>query len=148
MLTIFDPTVRSALLARVDQLTPDARPRWGKMNVGQMVSHLDASLRMAAGELVCKPRGGPLSFPMLRWLIIYKLPFPKGAPTAPELLAATPAADIAEDRAALRARMEQIAAKGPNGDFPRHPAFGVMPGEMWGVLIHRHVDHHLKQFGV
>jgi len=32
-------------------------------------------------------------------------------------------------------------------DAPDHPAFGRMNSRDWGTLVHRHVDHHLRQFG-
>lgn len=148
MPTLFDPGTRASLLARVDRLTPESRPAWGRMNVGEMVCHLNRSLRMATGELACKPKGGPLSFPPLRWLIIYKLPFPKGAPTAPELLSGTPAEALDEDLVQLRGLVEQVAAMGPEADFAEHPVFGKFAGRHWGVLMHKHIDHHLRQFGV
>ena len=147
MPTIFDAADRAAILSRLDGVTPGARPAWGRMDAGQMVAHLNESLRMAVGELACALRGGPLSFPPLRWLIINVLPFPKGVPTAPELLAGTPSPALDEDLQRLRERIERVAAQGPQRRFPRHPAFGFMPGRQWGVLIYRHVDHHLRQFG-
>jgi len=148
MPTLFDPAARAALLARIDRLTPESRPAWGRLDVRGVVCHLSQSLRLATGELVCKPRGGPLSFPPLRWLVIHKLPFPKGVPTAPEMLSFTPADSLDEDRAVLRELIERVGGMGPERDYPPHPAFGKLRGADWGVLIHRHVDHHLRQFGV
>jgi Ca2+-binding EF-hand superfamily protein len=29
-----------------------------------------------------------------------------------------------------------------------HPAFGSFTKEQWGQLQYKHLDHHLKQFGV
>jgi hypothetical protein len=148
MPTVFEPATRAALLERVGKLSPESRPLWGKMSVGQMITHLNQSLMMATGELPCAPKGGPLSFPPLRWLIIHALPFPKGAPTAPELLAGTPAPELEQDRARLEALLGQITAMGPDADYPHHPAFGKFHGRDWGVLMHKHIDHHLRQFGV
>jgi hypothetical protein len=40
-------------------------------------------------------------------------------------------------------------ATGPRArTWPEHPAFGRLSASQWGVLAHRHVDHHLRQFGV
>lgn len=148
MPTVFDPAARAALAERIDRLGADSRARWGRMSAGQVVVHLSQSLRMATGELVCRPRGGPLSFPPLRWLIINVLPFPKGVPTAPELLEGTPAEALEEDRRTLRGLLDEVASRGPGAAFPAHPAFGTMSGQQWGILIYRHFDHHLRQFGV
>jgi hypothetical protein len=148
MPTLFDDAARAGLMQRFDRLTANARPAWGRMSVGEMVCHLGESMKMATGELVCAPKGGPLSFPPLRWLIIHALPFPKGAPTAPELLSGTPSPSFEEDRARFRDLVGQVVAKGANATYPRHPAFGHFSGRDWGVLMHKHIDHHLRQFGV
>jgi hypothetical protein len=29
-----------------------------------------------------------------------------------------------------------------------HPVFGTLSGKAWGALGWRHLDHHLRQFGV
>jgi hypothetical protein len=148
MPTVFDTASRNALVSRIDRLTADSRPAWGRMNVGQVVCHLSQSLRLATGELVCKPRGGLLSWTPLARLVIHKLPFPKGAPTAPELLDTVPAATLEEDRVVLRELLERVGRIGPDAEYPAHPAFGTLRGLDWGVLIYRHFDHHLRQFGV
>lgn len=145
--TIFVDADRAALLDRVGQLSATAPARWGKFTAPKMVSHLIAAVRMALGELPCVPKGNILRFPPLRYLVIYVMPWPKGTPTAPEMLARVPEswdADIAE----LRAAVERAAANGRQGKWAVHPAFGALSADHWGALIHRHMDHHLTQFGV
>jgi hypothetical protein len=129
----------------MESIDPGRRPLWGKMNSGQMLAHLNASLAMACGELDAKPKQTPLSNPLVRWLVIHVLPWPKGTPTAPELLA-TPPGEWAADLVQFRQLLERAGAQSPDVDWPRHPAFGKMKGKLWGALIHRHVDHHLRQF--
>jgi hypothetical protein len=29
-----------------------------------------------------------------------------------------------------------------------HPFFGPLKAEQWAILMYKHVDHHLRQFGV
>ena len=144
--TVFDREARAELVRRLETVTPDRRPLWGKMNAGQMLAHLDASLAMATGELKVAPKKSPLTNPLLRWLVIYKLKWPQGTPTAPELIA-TPPAEWAADLARFRDLLERVGNQPPEGEWPRHPAFGQMKGTHWGALVHKHVDHHLRQFG-
>ncbi|HEV3050633.1 MAG TPA: DUF1569 domain-containing protein [Longimicrobium sp.] len=146
MPTLFDDAARAGIHARIDRLTADRRPLWGKMNVGQMIVHLTAQLRTGLGELACAPKKTPLDNWLMRRLLIYVLPWPKGTPTAPELLA-QPSTTWEQDLAALRAAMDRFAARGPGGVWAVHPAFGRLTGRMWGVLAWRHLDHHLRQFG-
>jgi Protein of unknown function (DUF1569) len=147
MPTLFDPAARAGIRARVDRLTPESPRQWGKMSIGEMVVHVSRQLRLALGELPCEPRKTPFRNPLLKRLIIYLLPWPKGTPTAPELLQGVPGT-WNEDVDALRTLIDRFGARGPAGEFPEHPAFGRLNGRMWGVLGWRHLDHHLRQFGV
>ena len=63
-------------------------------------------------------------------------------------LLSTAAGEWDADVAALHTLMDRFAERGPAGPFTEHPAFGQLNGRMWGVLTWRHLDHHLRQFGV
>ncbi len=133
---------------RVAHLRAEQKPAWGAMNAPQMVCHLADSLKMALGELPCASRWLPIRYTPLKQFIIYVAPFPKSAPTAPELLARPPqtwSADVAD----LQALVDRFAAEGrdPQRAWPDHPAFGHLSRRAWGVLVYRHMDHHLRQFG-
>lgn len=145
--TLFDPFARRALLARLQSLDATAPARWGTLTAPRMVSHLIEGARMALGDLPVPPRQTFLSNRVMRYLIIHVFPFPKGAPTAPQLLSRAPD-DWASDKAALAALMERAAAQSAGGTWQAHPAFGVLAARDWGVLLHKHTDHHLTQFGV
>ena len=148
MKTFWDVAAREEFCRRVDRLTPAASAQWGKFNSTEMLAHLNDAMRMALGDLHVKSKKMPLRYPPLKQLIIYALPFPKGAPTAPELLARCSGAQFAEERAAFHALADRLAAKSPREAWPEHPAFGRLTHQAWGVLSFRHTDHHLKQFGV
>ncbi|HEX2834139.1 MAG TPA: DUF1569 domain-containing protein [Thermoanaerobaculia bacterium] len=145
MKSFFDVDVRAALLERVQKITPDSRATWGKMNAEQMLTHLVQAMRMAIGELACEPKKLPIRFPPLRELIVYVLPWPKGSPTAPELIPSN--SESIDDSKRELARLADAFA-GYKGAWPEHPAFGRLSRGAWGVLVRRHIDHHLRQFGV
>jgi Protein of unknown function (DUF1569) len=146
MRTVFDAAVRDELRMRIERVTAQTHPHWGKMNAPQMLAHLNAALAMGLGELKVAPKRSPLANPLGRWLAIYALPFPKGAPTAPELQ--VPASgDWERELARFRDLLERTGAGSPTGTWPRHPVFGAMSGKQWGDLTFRHIDHHLRQFG-
>ena len=86
MKSVWNESDYRELCSRIDRLQSDARARWGKFTAPQMVCHLADALRMAHGTFPVKPRNLPLRYPGIKQLVIYQLPFPKGAPTAPELL--------------------------------------------------------------
>jgi hypothetical protein len=146
MKSLWNEADRKATLARIDRVADGAPPRWGKMTADRMLSHLAASIRMANGELPAKSKRLPIRYFPLKQLIIFWLPFPKGAPTAPELLL-DPEAPVSTLKPELKAQIERFATR-TSTTFPEHPAFGILTRRAWGVLTYRHVDHHLRQFGV
>ena len=113
-----------------------------------MLAHLNDAMRMATGELPVAPKNLPLRYFPLKQLVVYVLPFPKSAPTAPELLARCTGAQFEEEKAEFRKIVDRLASKPATDVWPEHPAFGPMTYRAWGVLKYRHADHHLKQFGV
>lgn len=145
--SIFQAASRAELQQRLAHLAPDRAPLWGKMNAPKMVVHLSDALKMALGELPVKQKKLPLRFPVIKHLAIYVLPWPKGTPTAPELLARAPEAWNGEI-VTLSALLEKFSTRSANDSWPRHPAFGKMSGRLWGALVYRHCDHHFTQFGI
>jgi hypothetical protein len=147
MKTFWNEGDRRELRDRLARLSPESRAQWGRMDAPRMVVHLCDGFRMASGELVCASKNLPIRFTPIKQLFIYVLPFPKSAPTAPELLARQPGA-WSTDVQYLCTAMDRVVSCGPTGCAAEHPAFGKMTGKGWGVLAYSHMDHHLKQFGV
>jgi hypothetical protein len=138
---------RRELQQRVAALRPESRAKWGSMTAPQMVAHLADSLRMALGDLPVAARKSPIRYTPLKQLVIYWLPFPKGVPTAVELITRAPATwQVEIDE--LNSLLEQFARRDRADQWPDHPVFGRMHANSWGVLVFRHMDHHLRQFGV
>ena len=147
MKTAFNSEDRSSLIARVDRVAAGAKPLWGKMNAEQMLSHLVESMRMALGEISPKSKKLPIRYFPLKQLIVYWLPFPKGAPTAPELLPKV-SGPLDQQKGELARLLRLVAERASQTQWPEHPAFGKLTTQGWGVLTYRHCDHHLRQFGV
>jgi hypothetical protein len=123
------------------------RRRWGSMGLADMLQHLRLSARMALGELPV-PSANKRAFQVfpLKHLILYVLPFPKGALTAPELKPSV-AGSLEEERAALLELLQRIGTGPGEGAGPAHPLFGPLTWREWGVATYKHSDHHLRQFG-
>lgn len=145
--SLWNAEARQELLDRLARLKPDARQLWGGMNAPQMLAHLVDWMQMAKGELRTKEKRLPLRYPMVKQLVIYWLPFPRGVPTAPELIGRE-ASDWAGEYAAVCRHVESFEKLDQKSGWPVHPAFGKLTPRAWGVLGYRHIDHHLRQFGV
>jgi hypothetical protein len=146
MKTLWEQDARLELLRRIDAVDAGAKPLWGRMTAGRMLRHLAQSLAMATGELPAKSKKLPIRYWPLKQLIIYVFPFPKGSPTAPELLEGDEAPEQA--RAELRSAVERFTTLRDTASWPEHPAFGKLSTKAWGALTYKHIDHHLRQFGV
>ena len=146
MKSIWQDEDRREITDRVGRVAWDRRAEWGKFTAPRMVCHLADSLKMAMGDLKVASKRLPIRYPPLKQLVIYVAPFPKGAPTAPELLAREPA-EWTSDIADLQGLLARAGSARTTDTWPEHPAFGALSTRAWGVLIYRHMDHHLKQFG-
>lgn len=147
MPTLFEPRHRASILDRLSRLTPDSRPLWGGFTPNAMVCHVTTGVGQGLGEVDLGPPRGPLTRWPLNWLLVHVIPFPKNAPAAPEMLAQAPTSFEA-DVATLRGMIERFAAKGPAGEWPASRVFGRISGRSLGVLQYKHLDHHLRQFGL
>lgn len=145
--TLWNSDARKELMARVERLDSSATARWGRMNASQMLAHLTNWMKMATGELSTRPKNVPLRFTPVKQLAIYVLPFPKGVPTAVELITREPE-EWSTERSVLLRYLDEFESMHRGKPFPAHPAFGYLTPEAWGVLGYRHTDHHLRQFGV
>ncbi len=144
--SLLDPDVEREMLSRLDRLAPTAKGHWGRMAVTQMLRHVAGGLRMATGDLAIPRRPGPLRLFPIKQLVIFVLPFPHNAPTSPALIFKEEF-DFDVERAAVRDLLSSFA-KRDILSWPEHPAFGPLNREQWGVMAWKHVDHHLRQFGV
>ncbi|HEX9892785.1 MAG TPA: hypothetical protein VGA78_02630 [Gemmatimonadales bacterium] len=144
-----DPEGRRSILDRLAALTPEHPRTWGRMEPAQLLPHLAGGLRMALGER--KAEGSPsgwLPAPVWRYLAIHVLPWPEGKIQSPPGAFNTPSLGWQRDREVVVELIERFAATPPEKLGGAHPTFGRMRALDWDVLQYRHLDHHLRQFGV
>ena len=145
--SILNDNDRRAIVNRMNSLTASSTRRWGQLDITGMLQHLQLAARMTLGELeVPSVNKKPFQMFPLKHLVLYVLPFPKGAPTAP-LLKPVDVTTFDEERTALLELLERIGTGPREGTGPAHPLFGTLSWQEWGVVTYKHADHHLKQFG-
>lgn len=150
-MNLFNETRRALIVSRINCLTPESRGAWGKMSVGEMLCHCADGIKMSTGELAVADKSNFFLRTIVKPLIVYALPMPKGAPTADEInptIKGTKPEDFENDRRALLEHLEKLCALPETHSWAKHPAFGKMSYKQWGLLGHKHLDHHLKQFRV
>ena len=143
-----DKKTRTLLKQRIALLSENHESKWGKMNCAQAIVHMAGQLKIALGDLQLKPVPGIGRYFPFRPIIINWMPWPKGLPTAKELeLPKTN--NWVDDVKLLEQLMDRFAEPAnSNSTFEPHPFFGTLTHTSWGILAARHINHHLKQFGV
>lgn len=151
MNNLLNASDREAIIARLENLDENRRPGWGKMNVQQVVPHLTDPLRAAIGDRQVPMMPGIFSKFPVNQIVVWWMPWPKAAPTSPEFLpgtGGTAAAEFLQDKQTLLLTIHRFANHASEGRFSPSPVFGRLSNRAWGRLMWRHLDHHLRQFGV
>lgn len=140
---------RLSIKTRLLALQPEQQPKWGSLNTAKLMAHLIDSFAMVFSEKDNITPGGVFFATTLgQWLIIRSpVPWPKGVQVPPEFFATDPV-DFAADRQRVLAYLDRFAQPPQRFQWAPSPEFGVLTWRQHGYLQYRHVQHHLKQFGV
>jgi hypothetical protein len=151
MKNMFDLEVANEIQTRLAGLSPQSERQWGTMTVGQMLIHCNRGMRWPVGDQV--PDRVPLPARMLGRLIKPMVlrgdqPFRRNSPTAKSLVVIDEGV-FEEERERLSGLVERFASGGAaKCTREPHSFFGKMTPEEWAILTYKHLDHHLRQFGV
>ena len=149
MKNFFESSDRRELLDRLGKLRPDAARLWGKMDPAQMCAHCALALEVAAGDVPKKQAFiGKVLAPFVKNKLVHgTAPLSKNSPTDPTFVVSDPR-DFQKEKARLVAVTGRFGDAGVRAADGRvHSFFGKMTGDEWGVLMYKHLDHHLRQFG-
>lgn len=150
MLTLFDSKTAEAFIKRIHVLSEQTQPQWGKMNVAQMLTHCQVPLQMASGEK--KANGNAL----IRFLfsksakkqLLEDPEFKRNLPTLTEAKISSQR-EFEKEKNKLILQIKKFSDGGPVALTKEgHPFFGEMSVSDWDTLQIKHLDHHLRQFGV
>ena len=146
--------LRTRLVRYMQQLDPAALPRWGKMNVQQMIEHYAGdAVRNASGRLkIDKVITSPEKLGAMREFMMSDKPFKEN--TKNPLMGEEPLLlRFNTVQAAIGALQQELIfffeafAKDPQL-ITRNPFFGDLNFEQNVQLLYKHALHHLRQFGV
>ncbi len=150
MRNLFEPAAVKEVKERVALLRPDSAGLWGKMNAAQAMAHCSVGVECALGDML-PPR--ELVGRIIGRIIKPKVlggdePLRRNSPTMKSLVVADER-DLEIERHRLCGLIDRFAAGGPAGCTSHpHAFFGPLTPEEWATLMYKHLDHHLRQFGV
>jgi hypothetical protein len=150
MKNLFEAGTAKEIKERIGRLCPASQRQWGKMTAPQAMAHCSVVMEWAVGDTV-EPRMflGRILGPIAKSQVLKdEKPMGRNAPTAKSLVV-NDDRDLGRECQRLSALVERFCAGGPQGctKYP-HTFFGRMTPEEWAALTYKHVDHHLRQFGV
>jgi len=149
MPSLFNPQDNQQLIERLKSLKPEAQAEWGKMNVSQMLAHVQEPLKMALGDLVLKRSLVSVLFgKSIKNKLLREEQFARNYPTAKQFRM-TDLRHFEKERENLIPIIQKFVTAGSAGitDKP-HPFFGKMSPAEWDTIQWKHIDHHFRQFGV
>lgn len=144
---LFEPAVKQDIVARIHKLTPQSRSRWGRMNVAQMLAHCQKPIEVALG--IHKPEGNWIlnTFgPLLKSFLYNGKPYRRGLPTDPSFIMTGSEKDFHNEKQKLLDLIQRLNETSLTDK--KHPVFGRLTKEQWSKATWKHLDHHLRQFGV
>jgi len=150
MKNLFEAARVEEVKQRIAQLKPDSARQWGKMNPAQALEHCSRGMEMALGDKT-PPRmlvGRILGRVVKSKVMANDGPLRRNSPTMKELVVQEEK-DLGTERTRLCGLIDRFAAAGPAGCTTHpHAFFGRLKPEEWAILMYKHLDHHLRQFGV
>jgi hypothetical protein len=146
---LFDAAMVEDVKQRLGHLRPESERRWGTMTAAQAVAHCAAGVELALGDR--KPPRlwlgrimGPIVKPMA---LGNDAPMRRNSPTVQGLVVADER-DLGTERTRLCGLIDRFTAAGPAGCTTHsHSFFGRLAPQEWAILMYKHLDHHLRQFG-
>ena len=148
--SLFDQPVYDEILARVGALTPETQPKWGKMNVAQMMDHMAEVQDVSNGtrQLEKTPFIVRLFKGMIRKGVVNNKPYKHNNPTHPQYRV-TDSREFEQAKTRLLESLSFFNSKSPDEMANvKHALFGTMTLQEKGWSCYKHLDHHLTQFGV
>jgi len=143
---LHDPKILASVESRLGRLQPDSMPVWGRMTPDQMLWHMNQALGCSLGYVQPPQDKSPIPRPLFRFLVL-NLPWPRNTPTNKDWVARE-RHDFNTELARCQKLVAEFAARPLNQPPSPHPMFGQMSGREQSRLHAKHLDHHLKQFGV
>ncbi len=150
LLNTFDPKTSEETFKRLENLNYTSKSQWGKMNVAQMLAHLNVTYDLAYDKIQ-----SPANFftkillkVLVKPIVVSDKPYKKNSHTAPVFII-TNERDFEKEKSIFIDNVKKTEADGVaffEGKISS--SFGPMTAKEWSTQFYKHIDHHFTQFGV
>lgn len=151
MVNLFSQEEAQNLVNRINILKLNTLSLWGKMNSSQMLAHCNVAYQYVfEPERFEKPNFIKRLFlkTIIKKFVLSEKPYPKNSRTAPEFIISD-YRDFENEKQSLIDNILKVQKLGDSFFEQRENlSFGKLSSKEWNILFAKHLDHHLKQFGV
>jgi hypothetical protein len=144
---LYDSSVKQEIIDRIHKLTAQTQRQWGKMDVAQMLAHVQEPIHVALGKRELKGHWLlKLIGPLFKSKLYNSQPYKQGLPTDRSYIMTGTIKEFEKEKQQLLELIHNFHES--NVIDARHPVFGKFTKDQWGLATWKHLDHHLRQFGV
>jgi hypothetical protein len=147
---IFTAPVATEIIGRINRLSANTQPNWGKMSVAQMLAHCCVTYEMVYETKHAKPNFliGFILKTFVKGFVTNEKPYPKNSATAEQFIIKETKSFEAE-KVRLIGFIQKTQFLGENHfDGKASHSFGNLNKTEWNNMFYKHLNHHLTQFGV
>ena len=143
------PEAAESIIGRVRELKAENKARWGKMTPTEMLLHANLCNEEIFAGLKPTKRTTVKQY-LLRVLALYIAPnFKKNV--RGDIKKETVGTITEKGFEEQKSKFVELIGRFPEHSgplTPPHVAFGNISTTEWGIAAYKHMDHHLRQFGV
>jgi hypothetical protein len=150
MKSLFYTEAYNEVKNRIKTISEDSTPVWGKMNAGQMFKHCQTPFDIIDGTIEFNVKIGfikKLIFSMMKSMM-YNDKLWKQSVQTPREFVIDYEVDTSTEREKLLIKVDHFHNRKDQEIWNPHPIFGKFKKDQWGKMNYKHLDHHLRQFGV
>jgi Protein of unknown function (DUF1569) len=147
---IFTESVAAEIIGRINRLTAETQPNWGKMSVAQMLAHCCVTYEMVFEDKHPKPNFliGFILKTFIKGKVVNEEGYPQNGSTAPQFVIKE-TKNFDAEKARLIGFIQKTQQLGENHfDGKASHSFGNLNKTEWNNMFYKHLNHHLTQFGV
>ncbi len=150
MKNLFKEEAVAEIISRINNLTKDTQPSWGKMSVAQMLAHCCVTYEMVYADQHKRPNALTMFIlkTFVKKIVVSEKPYAKNGRTAPQFLITDERVFENEKKRLIDFinKTQQLGETSFEGKESH--SFGKMTAQEWNNSFYKHLDHHLRQFGV
>lgn len=147
---IFEISNVQQIIERIQGLSKDSKALWGRMNAAQMLAHCNVTYDMVYNPIHTKPNFimRLLLHFIVKKQVVNETPYKQNSRTATQyIIKGEKNFEVEKNQLINHLTKTQELGKHFFEQLPSH-SFGPLSADEWNNLFYKHLDHHLRQFGV